>query len=204
MLTERLQAVVDREVAGSPRARELLALLEGRCFVIEARYTPWALTLHAASGRLQLAKGSRHGADATLSGTPLSLLALLREAPAEVIRRGDATLQGDGQVAERFQQLLQLLRPDLEETLSQVIGDVPAHGLGRLLRTVTGYGRDSLHTMARNVGEYVAHERGELVTRAEAGAFLDGVDLLRERTDRLAARLDALDARAGSAQGGQP
>ena len=29
MITEKLQAVVDRHVAGSPRARELLAGLEG-------------------------------------------------------------------------------------------------------------------------------------------------------------------------------
>lgn len=198
MITERLQAVVDREVAGSPRARELLALLDGRRLLVEARYTPWALTLHATGGRLLLVRGSGHGADATLAGTPLSLLSLLREEPGEVIRRGDVRLQGDAQVAERFQQLLQLLRPDLEEGLSRVLGDVPAHGLGQLLRRAAGYGRDSLHTMARNVGEYVAHERSDLVTRAEATAFLDGVDELRERTDRLAARLAAL---AGDGKG---
>ncbi len=195
MLTERLQAAIDREVQGSPRARELLALLEGQSLAIEARYTPWRMTLHAAHDRLLLEKGAADDADARLSGTPLALLALARENPADVIRRGDVTIDGDGQVAERFQQIIQLLRPDLEEALSGLMGDVPAQGVGKLLRMAAGYGRDSLHTVARNVGEYVAHERGELVSSAEARQFLDEVDRLRERTDRLAARVDALTSR---------
>lgn len=192
MLTERLQAAIDREVDGSPRALELLQMLDGRSLRIEARYTPWGVTLRATPGRLTLDRSAAGHADARLSGTPLSLLALAREMPADVIRRGDVTITGDGAVAERFQELLQLLRPDLEETLSQLIGDVPAHGLGSLLRRSMGFGRDSARTVARNVGEYLTHERRELVPRAEAQAHLDEVDELRERVDRLAARVDAL------------
>jgi ubiquinone biosynthesis accessory factor UbiJ len=195
MITERLQAAVDREVEGSPRALELLQLLEGRSLRIEARYTPWRVTLRASGARLLLDRSAEGSADAHLSGTPMSLLALARETPADVIRRGDVTITGDGGVAERFQELIQLLRPDLEETLSKVIGDVPAYGLGQLLRRSVGFGRDSAHTVARNVGEYLTHERRELVPRAEAQAHLDAVDALRERVDRLAARVDALGAR---------
>lgn len=195
MLTGKIQATVDREVAGSPRARELLGRLEGRRFAVEARFTPWRLTLLAEAGRLVLERGAHVSADARLSGTPLALLALVRENPTEVIRRGDVTIEGDAQIAERFQEVALLLRPDLEETLSQLIGDLPAHGVGGLLRAVTGYGRDSASTVARNVGEYVVHERAALVTSAEARQFLDEVDRLRERTDRLVARVAQLERR---------
>ena len=85
--------------------------------------------------------------------------------------------------------MLQLLRPDLEEPLSRLIGDVPAYGLGSLVRRALGYASDSSRTVARNAGEYFTHERRELVTRAEAGEFLDGVDRLREQADRLEARV---------------
>ena len=47
----------------------------------------------------------------------------------------------------------------------------------------------------RNVAEYLAHESGDLVPRAEAEVFLEGVDRLREDVDRAAARVDALLAR---------
>jgi ubiquinone biosynthesis protein UbiJ len=195
MITERIQALLDREVAGSPRARELLASLEGRSLDIEARHTPWRVQLQAAAGRLQLARNASSPGTARLVGSPLSLLSLAREDPQDVIRRGDVVIDGDGQVAGRFQELLNLLRPDLEEELSRVIGDIPANGIGRFVRTLAGFGADSARTVAQNFGEYFTHERRELVTRAEAGDFLSGVDQLRERADRVAARLDALRAK---------
>jgi len=195
MLTERIQAAIDRNVAGSPRARELLAELEGRSFVVKIRYTPWLARLEARAGRLLLSRSPDEIADTLLAGTPLALLGMLREPPAEVIRRGDVALTGNGEVAERFQELALLLKPDLEESLAGVIGDVPAHGLGQLLRRALDYGRGSARTAGLNVGEYLAHEKRMLVPRAEAGDFLAGVDALRESTDRVAARVQALENR---------
>lgn len=195
MLTERLQALLDREVESSPRARELLAQLDGRRMRVETRWSPWRLTLHAADGRLRLLRDDDATADVQLAGTPLGLLALLREDPATVIRRGDATLTGDGEAGARFQELAQLLRPDLEAGLARVLGDIPAHGLGSLLRSALDYGRNAVSTQAQNVGEYLTHERRVLVPRTEGRQFLEEVDTLRERADRLAARVARLESR---------
>lgn len=194
MLTERIQALVDRNVAGSPRARALLAELEGRSLRIAARYTPWRVRLSAAGGRLLLSRSGDGPVDATLNGTPFALLSMTREDPQEVIRRGDVQIEGDGQVAGIFQELALLLRPDLEAELAQLIGDVPAFGVGSLLRRALDYGRNVARTGAQNVGEYLAHERRELVPRAEARQFLEEVDALREHVDRVAARVARLEA----------
>ena len=53
-------------------------------------------------------------------------------------------------------------------------------------------------TTLRNLAEYWAHERGDLVSRNEAEQFLRGVDALREGVDRLQARLDLLAQRRGA------
>lgn len=193
MLTERLQAMIDRGVEGSPRARELLAGLEGRRMQIVVRHTPWLICLHASGGRLLLSRERAADADVNLAGTPLALLSLLREDPAAVIRRGDVTLQGDAEAGQRFQELAQLLRPDLEAGLARIIGDVPAYGVGALLRRALAWGQASATTQADNIGEYLAHERKVLVPRAEARRFLDDVDALRESADRLAARIAQLE-----------
>ncbi|HMA10378.1 MAG TPA: SCP2 sterol-binding domain-containing protein [Steroidobacteraceae bacterium] len=194
MLTERIQSLVDRHVAGSPRARELLAALEGRTLSVKFRFTPWGGSARAVAGRLLVSKHADDAADVVLSGTPFSLLALSREIPADVIRRGDVRLDGDGEVAEKFQELLALLRPDLEAGLAHLIGDVPAHGAASLIRKVMGYGRGVARTQAQNAGEYLAHESRDLVPRAEASAYLAGVDALREQVDRVAARVALLEA----------
>lgn len=193
MLTERLQALLDAKIEGSPRARQLLSLLEGKRMRVVARHTPWELSLQVEQGRARLVRDAPPDADVTLSGTPLSMLALLREDPAEVIRRGDVSLTGDGEAGSRFQELALLLRPELEEGLSRMIGDVPAWGVGSLLRRALDFGRSAVATQGTNIGEYLAHEKRLLVPRAEARQYIEGVDALREQVDRLAARVAHLE-----------
>ena len=49
-------------------------------------------------------------------------------------------------------------------------------------------------TGVRNVAEYLAHERRDLVSRPEAEDFYRGVERLREDLDRLEARTRGLEA----------
>src|SRR5262249_12279699 len=98
-------------------------------------------------------------------------------------------------LARQFRELLGLLRPDPEEDLAGLVGDVPAHQLARLVRGGAGWGAQAVHTTLLNVAEYLGHERGHLVPRQEGEQFLRGVDQLREDVDRAAARLELLARR---------
>lgn len=130
--------------------------------------------------------------DATITGGPFSLLALSGPAPEAVLQRGDVRIDGDAELAQKFRELALLLRPDLEEELSLVVGDVPAHQLGRFARAAFAWTRKATSTTVRNAAEYLGHERRDLIPRSEADQFLQGVDTLREDVDRLAARIDLL------------
>jgi ubiquinone biosynthesis protein UbiJ len=131
-------------------------------------------------------------ADTQICGGLFSLLSLTASRPEASIQRGDVAIRGDAELAQKFQELTRLLRPDFEEELSLVLGDVPAHQIGRLARTVSGWTRRAAWTTVRNVAEYLAHERRELVSRNEAEPFLRDIDTLREDVDRLGARIDSL------------
>ena len=128
-----------------------------------------------------------------ISGTPLSLLALTRSDPQAVISRGDVRIDGDGGIAQQFRELALLLRPDLEQALSAVVGRSAAHVVLRGLRGVDAWTRATAWTSVQNVAEYLAHERRDLVSRAESEHFLRGVDELREQLDRIAARTAHLE-----------
>ena len=193
MFTARLQALLNRQVAASPRAAALVAQLAGRSVTVVARYTPWRLQLSSDGLQLQLARNAHSAADAVIAGTPLSLAALAGSDPQAVIRRGDVRIDGDAELAGQFRELGALLYPDIEEELSRLIGDVPAHHLGVVARQGFAWLRQTLQTGTHNVAEYLAHESRDLVPRAEAEAYLREVDSLREAADRLQARVDALD-----------
>jgi ubiquinone biosynthesis protein UbiJ len=196
MLTATLENLLNRGLPRSPRARQLCAELSGRSVAIVVRDIA---RLRVASTGLTLAvTADEREADATVTGGPLGLLALAGAGAQAQLQRGDVTISGDAQLAEKFRELAQLLRPDVEEELSLVIGDVPAHQLARLARAGAGWAATAAHTTLENLAEYLAHERGDLVPRNEGEQFLRGVDALREGVDRLAARLERLAARRGA------
>jgi ubiquinone biosynthesis accessory factor UbiJ len=188
MLTSTLENVLNRGLPRSPRARQLCRELQGRRVAIEV--TGFTRLLVESTGEtLRVTRDSTAAAEAELAGGPLSLMGLIRGAPEDVLQRGDVQIRGDAQLAEKFRELALLLRPDIEEELSQVIGDVPAHQIGRFTRAALGWGQKAAQTTVRNIAEYLAHERQHLVPRAEGDQLLKGIDRLREDVDRIEARI---------------
>ncbi|MBV9911817.1 MAG: hypothetical protein JOZ93_04540 [Sinobacteraceae bacterium] len=207
MLTSTLENLLNRGLPRSPRAQQLCAELAGRKLHIEVQgigrllLESDGLTLHVgvdsdaeqtaavASTATQAPMGA---GDATLSGGPFSLLSLAVADQQAALRNGSVQMGGDSEVAGKFHELLRLLRPDAEEELAMVLGDIPAHHIGRLLRATLTWGERAASTTLENVAEYLAHERNDLVSKAEAQGFLSAVDSLREDVDRLAARIDLM------------
>jgi ubiquinone biosynthesis protein UbiJ len=188
-----LERAVTQARADSPRAVELLAELSGRTLRVQVLGTPFIVRIQSDGQALHLRQGE--SADATIVGAPLSLLALAGRDPQAVITRGDVRIDGDAQIAQRFRELGMLLRPDLEAGLSQLFGRSGAHVAILGLRAAQTWARATAWTATQNIAEYLAHERGDLVSRAESEHFLRGVDQLREQVDRIEARLNRLEER---------
>lgn len=194
MLTQAIENLLNRNLPRSPRAEELALALKGRTVRIEARGLGWVLVCESLGPSLQLAKSdAARAVDAEISGSLMNLAALAGAHPEEVIRRGDVTIRGDAEIAQKFRELAMLLKPDVEEELSKLIGDTPAHQALRFVRGVAGFGRRAATTSVRNVAEYFAHETRDLVPRAEAEDFYRSVESLREDLDRIEARIGLLD-----------
>ncbi len=190
MLTATIENVLNRGLPRSPRAQQLCAELTGRSVAIEIREI--ARLLVESTGSTLRVSRDKAGADAEIVGGPFSLLALSSDKPDSVLQRGDVEIRGDAELAQKFRELALLLRPDLEDTLSELIGDVPAHQLGRLGRMARNWTHRAAATAAENLAEYLGHERRDLVPRKEGEQFLRDVDALREDVDRLEARIDVL------------
>jgi len=203
LIEQALSRACTRVRRDSPHACAILVELKGKRLAIAVSGTPWAqqpIVIESTGEALRLSTAT---ADATVSGAPLSLLALTRADPDAVIRRGDVRIEGDAQIAQRFRELATLLTPDLEQELSRFTGRSAAHVMVGALRSAADAVRRTAWTSAQNVAEYLAHESGTLVSRHEAEHFLRGVEQAREQLDRLDARLAQLE-RHSSGLGGGP
>jgi ubiquinone biosynthesis accessory factor UbiJ len=192
MLLDQLAGLLNRNVAMSTQAQALAQRLEGRSLAVHVEGLPLRVLASIDSGQLTLSTAADETADATVSGTPLSLLSLIGTDARVRLRSSPVTINGNAEIAEGFQELLRAARPELEEELSRHIGDVAAHQVGNVLRGLTGWGRNAAATFAANVGEYLQEEGRDLVTRTEMDEFLREVDEQRETADRLEARVAQL------------
>ncbi len=188
------EEMLNRNIAGSSRARGLLARVEGRTLAIRLAATPIRLQCSAVSGRLQLGRDAGQ-ADVVIEGSPFSLARMAATDPVASMRQGQVRIEGDAEVAQVFQQLLKAAQPDLEEELSRVTGDAFAHHFAHAARDVLAFGQRALETFAQNSAEYLTEEGRDLPSAPEAEAFLTDVDKLREATDRLEARVSQLESR---------
>jgi ubiquinone biosynthesis accessory factor UbiJ len=190
VLTETLGNLLSRGLPRSLRAQQLCAELAGRSLALEVSGFG-TLRIESTGASLSVTAGGA-AADARVSVGPFGLLRLAGAEAQQAVQRGAAAVGGDAEVAARFRELLRLLRPDAEEELSLLVGDVPAHQLGRLARTLLSLLRRAIDTAWRSSADYLAHERADLVPRREGEPFLRAVDALREDVDRAAARLEQL------------
>jgi len=205
MVLDRLEALLNRNVADSRRAQALARQLDGRAMSLVVEGTPVAILLRAAGGRLAVTPHNDGVADATISGSPIALLALAGARAEGALRGGGVRIEGDAEIAERFRALLAEAKPDLEEELSRIIGDVAARQLSNLARGLLDWGRRASGSFAGSVAEYLQEEGRDLPTRTEVEEFLSGVDRLRDDAERLDARLtriEAAAARRATAPGG--
>ncbi|MDB6091453.1 MAG: hypothetical protein JWN85_4237 [Gammaproteobacteria bacterium] len=198
MLTATIENVLNRGLPRSPRAQQLCADLAGRSVAVEVREIA-RLLVQSTGISLRITRGDA-GADAEIVGGPFGLLALGGPSPEAVIQRGDVQIRGDAELAQKFRELVLLLRPDLEEELSNIVSDVPAHQIGRIARIALGWTQKAATTTVQNLAEYFGHERRDLVPRNEGEQLLRGVDTLREDVDRLEARIALIEQRRGGAR----
>ena len=135
--------------------------------------------------------------NATIAGSPFALLQLAapRGGVSSKIRHTPAQVRGDAEIANLYRQLFAMARPDMEEELSRIVGDLAARRLSQFARQTAAWVRRARRTAGENIAEYLQEESRDLVNKTELEEFLQGVDMLRETADRVEARIARLEQR---------
>ncbi len=192
-----LEQVINRLLDLDPFARQRLARHHGRTIGIHLRgpeinlyFTP------DQNGHLLLQSRIEGLPDAVLSGSPLDLLRSSdRQQGARQLFNGNVNISGDSALAHDFGSTLADLDIDWEEQLSRFTGDIIAHQIGNSIRSLAHYGEDSLNRLEQDLGEYLTEESKLLPHPFEVEEFIQEVDLIRDDTERLEARIKHLQQR---------
>jgi ubiquinone biosynthesis accessory factor UbiJ len=200
IILQPVASLLNRQIRAQTSARMLCESLNGISTAIRVRNSSLVAYLLIDSGQVSVAGEYTLEPDVVITGTLLSLLQLAGSANEDLIRRGDLELTGDAHVATQLKKLLVLARPDAEEELSRLVGDVAAHGIGDVARGIGKWGRDARGILRQNISEYLQEESRALPSRYEVERFRGRVELLRDDVARLEARIRRLEPQQATSQ----
>ncbi|MEZ8010758.1 MULTISPECIES: SCP2 domain-containing protein [Vibrio] len=124
----------------------------------------------------------------------LSVLPELREQSniTKLIKQDKLILEGDIKLAQKFAQLMTDCKPDLEEWLSRVTGDVVAHTLVQGVKNVGGLVAKQATKHQNHLAQVLTEEWKIAPAPLEVAHFCDQVDDVKSSAARLEAKLNAL------------
>ncbi|MCG1043382.1 sterol-binding protein [Mycetohabitans sp. B8] len=126
--------------------------------------------------------------DVTITVPPSALSAFAAGGQAAILKH--VRIEGDAEFAATIAKLAEHLRWDAEEDLARLIGDVPAHRIASVVRTVAAYARRAGRGGVDSLIEYLLDEDPQLVRRARFEQFSDELARARDTLARVEKRIE--------------
>ena len=194
-LLKPAERLLNKGFENSRKAREISAQHAGKVFAVYVSKPNFSVHVEIQDSALRFIDGANIEPDTTLGGDLVDLLKLTRPNPEQTLRETGIVIEGDAAFAQAIQELIAALKPDPEEELSKVVGDITAHQVGRAVEQFSGWARTTLDTFGANFREFLSEESKDLPTRYETEEFIRDVETLRDDIDRMIARFEKMQHR---------
>lgn len=182
-----LQLILNKFLAMDPALNKHLDALEGKNFAVICNDLPQHNLYGTFSGhKIFLSSNPAHTIDVEISGTLRNFVQFAVSKQPTGIK-----ITGDALVAQLVQKLYLDMHIDWEEELAKITGDALAYSALQMLRQFKNNTREAGSSLAEMITEYLQEEVKVLPTQFEVENFLQEVDELRLRVDRLEARIKA-------------
>jgi len=189
-----LQEALNRLLRLDPASAGKLQALQGRRIEAVLQSPDIALAIDVLDGRLLVGPVDAErepdiGFKTKLSGLLQSLPMFAQGKPAI----GAMRISGDVELARLLQNLVKEFDPDWQEPFVKAFGPILGPQAAKFLRNGFLQARTAAGHLAQSGAEFVTEEARVVIGKAELDDFLNEVDVLRQRGDRLQARVDRLN-----------
>lgn len=193
-----LEQALNAALALDPKTLERLARLQGRVIAIELKGTAVRLVLEPGAEGLRLMGHFDGEVDTTLRGAPFALLRMSTGRTGEGMFSGEVEIDGDVELGQQIQRVLEKLDIDWEEHLARLSGDIIAHQIGNTVRGLFRWGERAAAHLGEDTADYLQEETETLPVPWEVEEFIEDVDTLRSGADRIEARVKRLQRKLAS------
>jgi len=197
LVTAVIETSLNTLIKDDPNLVRRLARLKGQVIQVHLKELNKTLTF-VFSQQIDVLANYEGQPDCYLS-LHLSVLPELREQSniTKLIKQDKLVLEGDIQLAQKFSQLMTDCKPDIEEWLSRVTGDVVAHTVVQGAKNVGSLFSSQLNKHQNHLAQVLTEEWKIAPAPLEIAYFCDQVDDVKSQAARVEAKLAALLAKTG-------
>jgi len=186
-----LETALNHTLSLDPDTQQRLAALNGRSVQLHLRGPEIALAVTVDDARLKVGP-PQDDSQLRVAATPGSLLAMMFRRDDDGIAPGKVEIAGDAELARRLEKLASKFAPDFEEAFARTFGDVLGVPLAKAVRKGLAHARETATHLTEDSADWLRDEARIALAPGEIEGFLDGVDHLRERSERLESRVQRL------------
>ncbi|MEO8997649.1 MAG: SCP2 sterol-binding domain-containing protein [Rhodanobacter sp.] len=186
-----LETALNHTLSLDPDTQQRLAALNGRSVQLHLRGPEIALAVTVEDARLKVGP-PQDDSQLRVAATPGSLLAMMFRRDDDGIAPGKVEIAGDAELARRLEKLASKFAPDFEEAFARTFGDVLGVPLAKAVRKGLAHARETATHLTEDSADWLRDEARIALAPGEVEGFLNGVDDLRERSERLESRVKRL------------
>ncbi|MEC9415782.1 MAG: SCP2 sterol-binding domain-containing protein [Pseudomonadota bacterium] len=181
-------ASINKQIQKKTPALKLSQDLEGKVISIEIRNTTHNVDFIMLSSELCIHPISDEY-DVQITGSLLTFVSLLKNNSEEAIIDGSINFDGDVGIGQKFQKLMGLIKPDIEEELSFFVGDIAANGIGKFTSKTNRWLNTSKNILEENISEFLQEERKILPSKYEFNNLTKDINTIRDDIERIEIRV---------------
>ncbi|PNH99933.1 ubiquinone biosynthesis accessory factor UbiJ [Vibrio diazotrophicus] len=192
LVTAVIETTLNTLIKDDPNLGRRLARLKGQVIQVHLKELNKTLTF-VFSQQIDVLANYEGKPDCYLS-LHLSVLPELRDQAniTKLIKQDKLVLEGDIQLAQKFSQLMTDCKPDIEEWLSRVTGDVVAHTVVQGAKNVGSLLTSQFNKHQNHLAQVLTEEWRIAPAPLEIAYFCDQVDEVKSQAARLDAKLTTL------------
>jgi len=188
-ISKGILSKINSQITIRTSAKKISQELEGKILSIQIKNTSHFYNVIMISNELNL-HTNKENFDVQISGSLISFTNLLRDNSSDALRDGSIGINGDVAVAQKFQKLFELIKPDIEEELSHVVGDVMANNIVKFSKKTGVWMINTRDILQENIKEYLQEEIKLMPSKYEFNFFSKEVSKIRDDIERLEKKIN--------------
>lgn len=187
-----LETTINAALQYDPATRERLSALDGKTMALDLTAPQLQFCLCIEGDQVRVRQHWEGEVTTQLSGSALSFVRLIKDPDATPAGLG-VSVSGSSALLAELQWILSDLDIDWEAPLAQVVGDIPAHSIGNVLRDAARWLGGNLNRAPEVAVEAISEEWQLTPPQAQFEAFVEDLAEASLAAERLEARVRLLE-----------